>query len=251
MTPRPLVLLPLTVAAALAQANAPDGRPVLNSFVNHRVADTTSLLAHVRKDPVVADRYRRHFAMDQASLLRYLGGLHRGALANDGVFTIYSVPQGGRLKMHVGKLRRGEPMFLDRRGAPVLVVKCGNPVVLGPARPRPSTPTAVAILNERAPRPLPLAEAQTSTDELLASVPAVPTVVPETATVVAEPAVAVVPASSTGGSTNLGWLGSIVGIFGAVSNDGPKDVTNPVPEPASLLALAAGAAALARRRRRP
>ncbi|RYG25093.1 hypothetical protein EON82_08360, partial [bacterium] len=125
-----------------------------NSFINRPVGDTADLLAHVRASRTVADRYQRHFAMDRATLLRFLEGLHRGRLAKAGIYTIYSVPQGGRLKMHVGRIRKGEPMFFNGAGQPTLVVKCGNPIVLGPSRAQNGNPVALAPQEDAAGRSL-------------------------------------------------------------------------------------------------
>lgn len=246
---KPTSLLFFGALVALGRADAPDGRPVLNSFINHRVLDGAALVAHVRADPVVADRYRRHFAMDQAALLRYLSGLHRAPLAKDGVFNIYSVPRGGRLKMHVGRLRRGEPMFLDRSGAPILVVKCGNPVVLGPARPQSPNLLVNEPLKDRDLRPLAFSSVpEPSPVDMFTLMPSVPSVVPATSTAAQEgavPASAVEPRSFA----LMAPLFILIGGGTTLSLPTPSRNPTPVPEPASLLALAAGALTLARRRR--
>jgi hypothetical protein len=241
----------------LSHANAPDGRPVRNSFVNHRVRNDAELIKHVQSDPVVADRYQRHFAMNRPTLLRYLGGLHRGTLARSGMYTIYSVPEGGRLKMHVGRIEKGEPMFLDRSGQPVLVVKCGNPVVLGPSRARHGNFASVTTGEESGSRRYePKMPDPVGVESLVAMAPAVPMPAePELATVptgVAMPLQPSAPVATVplGGSSSFSHLGSLLVMLPVVGSfQSAGDHTNPVPEPATLATLAVGALSVARRRR--
>ena len=245
-----LLLLPAAVVAA-----APDGRPVRNSFVDRRVANTRQLVAHVEADPVVADRYERHFAMSRRNVLAYLGGLHRGALAQDGVYTIYSVPSDGHVKMHVGRLRHGEPMFLDQAGRPVLVVRCGNPVVLGPVRSAHGNPLAAVPSEPTLGRSLADdADAVAAGDVLMALEPPVPIAPVPTTFVPAPPvdvSVATVGAVPTRGGWNVGGLPLLLPIVGSVASGGhDHHPSTPVPEPATLAPLALGAAALWRRRKR-
>ena len=90
------------LAALPASAETPaNHRPDLNAFVNRKASDVSSLVAQVRNDPEVADRYERHFSMSRRELIDYLGSLHRTQLAEDGLYTVYSVPEGGRVKMHI------------------------------------------------------------------------------------------------------------------------------------------------------
>ena len=131
-------------ALILSIAATASARPDINAFLNSKVSDTHGLVAQIQRDPEVSDRYTRHFAMTKREVVAYAGGLHRAPLSSDGVYTVYSVPTGGRLKMHVEKLKKGEPMFVDASGRPTLIVKCGNPVVLGPRKASRGNPVALA-----------------------------------------------------------------------------------------------------------
>lgn len=251
-----LLIAPGVLLPALARADAPDGRPVRNSFVDHRVRSAQELLAHVRADRVVADRYMRHFAMDWATMLRYLGGLHAGRLAKAGTFTIYSVPKGGWLKMHVGRLPKGEPMFLDRAGHPILVVRCGNPVTLGP-RPGRRANDDLGLSEPEGERGMPLADSLLS--EPMALLPEPLEVVPTATAVTVALAMGPVTSIPTVGASGLGSgydvLGglSLLPFFGSNGHSERPDVprsTPPVPEPGALAALAGGLASLAQGRRK-
>ena len=113
------------------QPNSPR-RPDINAFLNHKVSNTHDLVTQVRKDPQVANRYERHFAMTRQQVIDYLATLHRENLANSARYTVYSVPPSGVMKMHYETLRKGTPIFADPKGHPTLIIKCGNPA---PARP--------------------------------------------------------------------------------------------------------------------
>ena len=239
----------------------PTRRPDLNAFINRKVVNSQGLVNQVRNDPEVADRYQRHFAMSRAELLDYLGGLRPGKLAKSEVFTVYSVPEDGRVKMHRERLKAGAPIFVDRVGRPTLVMKCGNPLVLGPSRARKGNPdTVIPIENDSTrmvsmlePRDVPLLEIDE--EDLLAAVPPIPeTIVTELIPVAPPEAfvpVSTVAATATrGGFPLLAGLPFLLPLFGAFDHNGNGGGFNPVPEPASIAALAVGALAITRRRRK-
>ncbi len=241
-------------ALALAISASAAARPDLNSFINRKVTDTRSLVSQVKSDPEVADRYQRHFSMTKGEVVAYLSGLHRDKLDSEGMYPVYSVPDNGKLKMHMQKLKKGEPMFVDIQGRPVLIAKCGNPVV-GSRKPK-GNPPVVSVPEPTNGRELVLEEPRVteveSPSQLVAMMPMVPPVVdaPPIVPVEPEPVVATVPATATGGG-RFPWFAGLpllFPIFGGIGGNGGG--VESVPEPATMLALGAGVVGLMRRRSR-
>src|SRR5947199_4869879 len=127
--------LVLIVSIALMSAGALAQRPAPNAFIDHRCSTVPELVTEVRNNPAVMDRYSRHFAMSHEDVIRYISSLHVSRLKRTGIYTVYSIPPGGYVKMHAEKLERGTPVYADMNDTPVLMVKCGNPLTLGPAQP--------------------------------------------------------------------------------------------------------------------
>jgi hypothetical protein len=257
---RPLLCTLFGLTVGTASARALDGRPVRNSFVNRPAPNVALLVAQVRSDATVADRYERHFSMTKSEIVRILSALHRAPLARSGIFTIYSVPVGGRLRMHVGLLRKGEPMFFDRSGRPVLVVRCGNPVTLGPRRhaanvnnPMPTGESDARELSPDGPRSR-LADAIS-----LALAPALPYASPAldtlgvtSTTALGEPTTS----SPTGWSATwptfaAGFFPLLAGLDSGSGGHGPaRPAPQPVPEPTTIMAFGLGVATILRRRKK-
>lgn len=229
-------------------------RPDLNAFVNHKITDTQSLLAEVKNNPEVADRYERHFAMSRQELLDFLSTLHLEPLANTAEFTVYSVPPDGVVRMHREVYKKGTPFFVDSTGNPTLVVKCGNPVILGHPRtvkarlsPLPVTTTDLAAF-------LPdVRDAAVDMPDLLDAEPVIPEVAPDVLVGPAEPiAKTSVPLIGNVRSAlpYLGLAPLLAPIFGSSGGNGGNSILFPTPEPAPFMALGLGALALLRRRHR-
>lgn len=118
----------LVVALAPALAMA---RPDLNAYLNYSVNSTAGLVAEVKHDPAVADRFMRHFGMSKADVIVMLSKLHVEKLQHDTAVTMFSVPVDGAIRSHHAVLRKGERVFVDADGNLVLKLKCGNPLVGG------------------------------------------------------------------------------------------------------------------------
>lgn len=231
----------------------PPHRPDRNAFVDHKVRNTQQLLHEIKTDPHVADRYERHFGMNKQGVLNYLSGLHPAKLAQSGVYTIYSVPEDGHVKMHRGLLKKGEPLFFDRSNNPILVVKCGNPLVLGknqatlfrPLVPQPSAEEPERdLLALREPDALDL-------QDLMAMEPALPTaLVPAAVPGGGAFALSSVPATLTAGGGSFPWVALAPLVFPIVRGGGGGIDVTPAPEPMTMVPLGIGAACLLRRRRR-
>lgn len=230
-------------------------RPDVNAFLNKPAVTTRALLAQIKTDKAVADRYCRHFAMNRADVLAYLSQMMPTRTRQDALYTIYSVPEDGRLKAHTKIVRAGTPIFADITGKPALIMKCGNPLTKGPRQPESPNEAVADLVDE---------EKITLRDAAQDEFASIPELVAEDTPL--EPAVGELPAEETtptvtqGGSPNqilpsggnpfnlaLGSIGMGAVILGSSLGGGSSP---PVPEPATIVAMAAGIAYLALRRRR-
>ncbi len=259
----------LTISALALMACVASARPEKNAYLNHRATTVVALVHEAQTDPEVLDRYMRHFAMTRKQVLALLGSLHVERLQKTSHFEMYSVPDGGSLKMHHCTLKKGERLFVDDKGKPVLRLKCGNPLTLGPG----SICSTGALLPQFAEtselKPLipDVDSAVAPMDDWLAMVPPTPEELPAldveipaaTGPQVAPSIAPPNPITLPPGHSNL--IGSLLGIplliggsfafpHGGNHTDGRNPPPPPVPEPASFLALGAGAAVLIRRRRK-
>lgn len=214
--------------------------PGRNSFLNESVHTTDQLIAEVKADPNIRDSYERHFQMSEDQLYTYLRTLHPMRLQHDDIFTIYSIPPGGELKAHTQRLHKGELVFADMNGNPILRARCGNPLVGAPPGVIPEesvsgSPSGMV--------PMSVPEAELVPTIPLALAPA-PPVVPEVAVV---PPVAT-PVVTTTAAQALPLLPLLaLPIIGGSTHGGSG--STPVPEPMTMAALAIGVGGLMARRR--
>ncbi len=238
-------LLALTVVATAT------ARPELNAFINRPANTVPELIAQLRSDPVVMDRFMRHFGMTRSEVLTYVRSLRLGTIRKSGYYEIYSVPEGGRIKVHKSFFKAGTPAFVDASGDPILRIKCGNPFVAG---------RIVSSLPAPSPEVQSLQDLKPLPDDAVASaVPQATDLLPPPEIAELPDAVAPVPTLPTEPSFNpsgqnfASILAPIAAIGGALTFAGGGrggGTPVPVPEPATLLALGAGVALLARRRRK-
>lgn len=223
-----------TMLCAISMAQHP-GR---NAFLLDSARSTRDLISQVSSNAEVRDSYQRHFQMSQSQLITYLRTLRPMRLERDQVFTIYSVPPGGELKAHQQRLRKGELVFVDMNGTPILRARCGNPLVGAPPGVVPEEEVAFTPPTMHS-MEVPMAEAVPGIP--LAVQPA-PPMVPELVAVTPQPPVEVVTHSQS-----LPLLPLLaLPIIGSSHGGG----SSPVPEPATMVALAAGVGTLMARRRR-
>ena len=236
-------------------------RPELNAFIIKPVYSVPELMAQLKSDKAVLDRYMRHFSMSKAEVIEYIRSLHVGKIQKTGTYAIFSIPAGGQVKSHLSIFKKGTPAFVDKRGNPILRLKCGNPFVKGPAKAyalrggAPISEESQDFKNTFVPdSAVPTAVIPETT--LLASVP---TLTPEEELVTNTPAqtlktvespqpqnietqtFSVSSGPSLGAIGALGALGALGAISGNPSGGGPA----PVPEPVTVIPVLIGLASLA------
>lgn len=235
------MVIGLAMAAIAAQAALPPG-----SFVRRPVKSVSDLVAHVKADPVVMGRYSRHFRLKPAQVVTYFRSLHAAKLANEGVYLVFNVHADNVLRGRYFKLRKGTLVFADSTGRAILKKDCGNAMVMH----LPPLVADASTTTPAAPHQPEVADAS-PTEELTLLTPGV-TPAP------AAPLAPAMPRHATSGSiggAGGGWGLGLLPLFFACGSSGflinkEDEDTPPVPEPATLVVLGAGAAFTAFKRRK-
>ncbi|MEQ1822329.1 MAG: PEP-CTERM sorting domain-containing protein [Fimbriimonadaceae bacterium] len=228
-----LLLTGLLVATTAAQAAVPTG-----AYIRRPVSSISDLIKHVKADPIVADRYVRHFRMNKESVISYLGTLHQSSLDHSGAYTVYNV-HDNILRSRVLQLKKGTACFADSSGRPILLKICGNPMVWN-LPPIGTAPVVGATATGEVP---------TASDEVTAVAMAAPVVIPGLEPVPSTPPVTVTSSMSRSRGENFLPLLALLGGAAFLIKDDNNDC-KPVPEPATMVALASGVAVMARRRKK-
>ena len=244
----------LVAALAVTLVATATARPEANAFINRPANTVPELIAQMKSDPVVMDRFMRHFSMTRSEVLAYVGSLRLGVIPKGGAYSVYSVPEGGRIRVHTSYFKAGTPAFVDANGRPILRIKCGNPFVRGPKY--------VASLGTPGPADVEDMNLRPIEDTMAIATPPEPsdTFAPQEYTELTpgvEPPTSELPVTPAFPTTdpqpiNLAPLAALAGLGAAFSfgGSGGDSTPTPVPEPATLLALGAGAAAIAARRKK-
>lgn len=231
-----ILLLTVAVVAVQAQAFVPRG-----AFIRRPVKSTPDLIAHVKSDPIVMDRFVRHFRLKPDQVVSYFKTLHMAKLARDGAYTVFNVHEDNVLRSRVFQLKKGTLVFADQNGRPILKKECANPMVFE-IPPLGSDPGVTApVLGREFNGPdtesldmLQVMEPSIMPIEIVGEAPVAPVLPPVQAGTI------------TGRSSNLFPL-LLLGVpFLFTGGDEP----DPVPEPATMLVLAAGAGYISFKRKR-
>jgi len=233
------------VATVVTLSGIAVARPELNAFINKPANSIPELIAQIKADKQVADRFMRHFSMTKQEVVEFVSSLRLGTISKSGYYTIYSAPDNGILKAHVSFFKKGTPAFVDSDGNTVLRVKCANPFVVGKApgiTAKANIQDTITTANEMS---ITAGIVSAPNSEIEASIPAVPEISEDLTD--GSLALGVVPTPPV--TSSSGFLGSLLGIGGAVSVMNKPPEPDPVPEPTSMVALSLGALALLRKKK--
>lgn len=257
------VLSLLTSVAIAAESIAVVPR---NSYLIRPVASARELANQIRTEPVVAQRYARHFKRSAWEFADYVEkNLRLTRLERAQTFNVYYSPPDDRLLVVRRTLPKGTPVFVERNtGKPILKANCGNPLTPAAAIPMPPQATLpVEVASVATPIPMfadtinapqaPVIEiveiAEAPIEEVVAAdvlptetlVETLPEAAPEPeapptlAPVAASPTTQLPPAITSGGFNWLPFLPLV-----ALITPRGGDTFEPIPEPTSALILSAG-----------
>ncbi|MBL8086792.1 MAG: PEP-CTERM sorting domain-containing protein [Chthonomonas sp.] len=242
-----------------------------NSYLISTANSVGEIVAQIDKYPVVQDRYERHFGMTKSELKLYFSSLRLSRVERSGNYLVYNTPEStGELRSKTLFLKKGTKIWVNTSGKPILQWICGNPMTRGPrtvASVGDVAPVAATIEGMNIePEVLDAPKIENIETDTIAMEPNVPewTDAPLTSVDIANIPVDPVqaPAMSvpnTPAIASSGWDlgrallaplgGGLIFVTGTKSQGSSKPIVNPVPEPATFVAMGMGAAYLIRRKK--
>jgi hypothetical protein len=236
-----------------------------NSYLIRPVASAQELANQIRTEPVVAQRYARHFKRSAWEFAEYVEKhLRLTRLERAQTFNVYYSPPDDRLLVVRRTLPKGTPVFVERNtGKPILKANCGNPLTPAASIPTPQATLPIEIASVATPTPVfaeiidapqaptieivevadaPIEEVVAAdvlpTETLVETLPEAapePEAPPTLAPVAASPTTQLPPAITSGGFNWLPFLPLI-----ALITPRGGETFEPIPEPTSALILGAG-----------
>lgn len=210
-----------------------------NSYLVRPAKTKAELISQVKSESIVMDRYMRHYSMSRDEVVDYLSSLRLGRLQRSGVYGVFGVPRDGKIHVTNQSLRKGTLVWFDAAGQPAALEICGNPMNLGPRRMTMAGLVTPAVTQE----PAPIVAMSTMTGDPVMAAPVIETSVPTTP--LTPPAVEVAPTIVRNTGSLLPLIIPAALVAASIDRKG-----EPVPEPATMIALSAGVATLVARKRK-
>lgn len=119
------------LAAAFSDTSVQARRVPSGSFIRHPVSSVDELADQIVRDPVVRNRFARHFGVRSEKLDEYIrDNVMITSVTANTPKRVYFVTTSGRVVVRRSVLKRGDSIFaLKDTGEPLFVQACGNPVV--------------------------------------------------------------------------------------------------------------------------
>ena len=236
-----------------------------NSYLIRPVASAQELANQIRTEPVVAQRYARHFKWSAWEFAEYVEKhLRLTRLERAQTFNVYYSPPDDRLLVVRRTLPKGTPVFVERNtGKPILKANCGNPLTPAASIPTPQATLPIEIASVATPTPVfaeiidapqaptieivevadaPIEEVVAAdvlpTETLVETLPEAapePEAPPTLAPVAASPTTQLPPIITGGGFNWLPFLPLV-----ALITPRGGETFEPIPEPTSAIILGAG-----------
>lgn len=250
----------MAVAAFAAESIAVVPR---NSYLIRPVSSARDLANQIRTEPIVAQRYARHYKRSAWEFAEYVEkNLRLTRLERAQTFNVYYSPPDDRLLVVRRTLPKGTPVFVEKKtGKPILKANCGNPLTPAASVSPPKAQAPLEITAVTAPQPIfsesidapqsPVIElvevADAPIEEVVAAdvlptealVETLPESAPEPE---APPALAPVAAASVEAlpmvARGFSWV-PFLPLVSLLAPLGGNDF-DPIPEPSSMLVLGAG-----------
>lgn len=119
-------------APPAAQAASTHAGPRLtppDSYLQYKVYSVDQLIAQVSQNPVVRQRFARHFQIPESRVVSYMrANLVESYIPKTGHYTVYCVRRSGKFYPVKQTFRQGTKVFALRNGEPVMKWVCGNPL---------------------------------------------------------------------------------------------------------------------------
>ncbi len=238
----------LIAAATLVVASAGFAQMPRYAYLVAPANTVDALIKQMRNNPVVRDRYVRHYQMSPDQLEEMFRGLHVERLNKDTWVELFGVPNTGELKGHRYLLKAGTLVWVDKKGYALMKVSCGNPLGRMDRADEPDIKQAVS-----APAgPAPMAPIDSFDMEMKPLVNVVEPNIP----VLPEPVFVETPkvneVVNVMGTQPAGFSFPIISmlptlLIGIRPGSGGSP---PVPEPMTIIAVSTGVAMLVKRRRK-
>jgi hypothetical protein len=217
------------------------------SFIKKPADTIEELVEHVRSDKEVMSRFVRHFGMTPDEVVSYFKTLKKGQIAEDGAYLLYNSPDTGNIGARVLFYRKGTPVWVDREGNYIMRISCGNPMVRGTDLGRTEPTETVALQSSTGVREL-IAEQPPGISTTSVTAMTIEPPISEYDAIIIEDMAPAIPEESPQliSPTALGLIAPFTGAVMLAS----KGSSQPIPEPASMIALGAGVAGYVTARKR-